>query len=113
MSLGLGDLLDVLLVALLGVGRLVAVAGGLLLAPAASVVGRVEGGALEVHRDRLEDALERALAALFACLRRGVAHALEDLEDVPLRTLVLVDGHRPRLATAQEDSGSAARSELT
>ena len=41
----------------------------------------------------IEDALHGALAADLAGLRLLVSHLLEYLEDVPLRTLVLIDGH--------------------
>ena len=60
-----------------------------------AVVGRVEARALEVHRDRVEDALDRRPALLAP--RHGVlGHALEDLELVPVAAAVLVDRHRRR-----------------
>jgi hypothetical protein len=46
-----------------------------------------------MDRDRVEDPLERTFAADLAHLRRGIGHALENLENMPLRALVLVDGH--------------------
>src|SRR3990170_1730818 len=64
-----------------------------LLAAAAPVVCRVEAGALEVHRDRVEHLLDGAFAAHFAGLGRRVRHPLEDLEGVPVGTAVLVDRH--------------------
>ena len=69
--------------------------GAVLAAPprAAAVVGRVEPRALEVHRDRVEHALDGARAAHLAHLDRRVAHALEHLEHMPLGALVLVDRH--------------------
>src|SRR5439155_18888489 len=66
----------------------------------AAVVGRVEARPLVVHRDRVQHALQRRRAAHLAVLRRGLRHAVEDLEQVPVRTLVLVDRHGRRKATS-------------
>src|SRR5438309_1185133 len=81
----------VLLLGLLGLLGLLARAGiavlrGLLAPTAASVVGRVEAGALEVHRDRMQHDLERALAADGARLGRRGVDRLEHLEQVPFGT---------------------------
>ena len=46
-----------------------------------------------MHRHRVEHALHRPLAADFARVGRRVAHALEQLEDVPVRAAVLVNRH--------------------
>ena len=58
-----------------------------------AVVGRVEPGALEMDRDRVQDSLDGALAADLADLRRVVGHLLEDLEEMAVRAFVLVDRH--------------------
>lgn len=47
-----------------------------------------------MHRHRVEDALDRPLAAHLAPLGRRVADPLEQLEDVPVRAAVLVNGHK-------------------
>src|SRR3954468_481449 len=57
-----------------------------------AVVGVVEARALEVDRDRVEDAVHRRPADL-ALRDRVVAHALEHLEGVALLAAVLVDRH--------------------
>src|ERR1700751_4247630 len=46
-----------------------------------------------MHRDRIEDGLNRCCAADLALRRRWVTDALEDFEDVPVRTLVFIRGH--------------------
>ncbi len=46
-----------------------------------------------MDRHGIEDALHRALAAGLADLRLVVRHLLKNLEDVPFRALVFVDGH--------------------
>ena len=53
-----------------------------------------------MDRDRVQDPLERPLAADLADLRRVVGHLLEDLEDMPLRALVFVDRHQTELSFA-------------
>jgi len=63
-----------------------------LLLPAA-VVGRVEARALEVDRDREQSLLDRPRTADGTRRRRRVGHLLEELERVPVRAAVLVDGH--------------------
>ena len=67
--------------------------GRLLLAPAAAVVGRVETGAAKVNRHRVEDRLDRGGAAFRAGFGSRLGDALEELEDVPVRTLVFVRRH--------------------
>src|SRR3954462_626890 len=57
-----------------------------------AVVGVVEARALEVDRDRVEDAVHRRPADL-ALRDRIVAHALQHLEGVALLAAVLVDRH--------------------
>ena len=63
------------------------------LAPALAVVGRVEPRALVVDGDGMQHALERSGAADFTLLRARLVHAVEHLEQVPVRALVLVDRH--------------------
>src|SRR5712692_1998038 len=63
------------------------------LAPAAPVVGRVETGTAEMNRDRIENGLDRRCPADRTRLWRRIGNAFEDLEDVPVRTLVFVRGH--------------------
>ena len=63
-----------------------------------AVVGRVEPRALEVDRDRVQHLLDRTLAADLADLRGRVVHPVEELENVPVRTAILVDGHVRTLA---------------
>ena len=63
------------------------------LAGLAARVGPVEPGALEVHRHRVEHALDRAFAADLAGLGLGIADPLKELEQVPVRAAVLVDRH--------------------
>ncbi len=65
----------------------------LALARAASVVGRVEARALEVHRHRVENLGQRPLAAHLADLRVRVGHPVEHLEEMAVRATVFVDGH--------------------
>jgi hypothetical protein len=60
---------------------------------ATAVVGRVETGAAEMDRDGIEDGLDGRRPANRARLRRRIGNALEDFEDVPVRTLVFVRGH--------------------
>ena len=52
-----------------------------------------------MDRDRVQDSLERPLAADLADLRRVVGHLLEDLEEMPIRALVLVDRHWTELSS--------------
>ncbi len=59
----------------------------------AAVVGRVEAGALVVHRDGMEDQLQRRLPAHLAGRRPGLRHAVEHLEQMTVRAAVLVDRH--------------------
>ena len=75
-------------------------AASVFLRPPAPVVGRVEAGALEVHRDGVEHLLDGALAADLARLDRGVRNPLEDLEGMPVGTAVLVDRHGARRLAA-------------
>jgi hypothetical protein len=46
-----------------------------------------------MHRDRVEDALDRPGAARLTTLWRRIAYLLEQLKDVSVRTTVLVDRH--------------------
>src|SRR5438034_11568566 len=95
-ALGLGSLLRFLLLLLLLLpAALVSAVGSVLrgFAGAAPVVGRVEAGALEVDRHRIEDALEWPLAADLALLGRGLVDPLEELEQMPVRATVFVDWH--------------------
>ena len=46
-----------------------------------------------MDRNRVENGLDRRRFADRACLRRRIGNALEDFEDVPVRTLVFVRGH--------------------
>jgi hypothetical protein len=46
-----------------------------------------------VDGDRKEDAFHRRLATDLAFLRARLTHAVEHLEQVPVRALVLVDRH--------------------
>ena len=85
---GLGPPIVALLVGAASVGVAAAI-----LPAAAAVVGRVEPRAFEVDGDGMEDARNRALAADRADLRRRLGDAVEQLEHVPVRALVLVDGH--------------------
>src|SRR5581483_6107548 len=90
---GLGALLPARLARLRArLGGLAAVAGAvggrLDLALAASVVGRVEAGALEEDGHRPEDARQRSLPTHLARRRRWVVHAVENLELVSVRTAV-------------------------
>jgi hypothetical protein len=57
-----------------------------------AVVGVVEALALEVHGDRVKDALERD-AGLGVLGERRVGHPLHDLECRAVRASVLVEGH--------------------
>src|SRR5207249_2534389 len=81
------------LLGLFGLLRLAAVLRLVALARAAAVVRRVEARALEVHRYRVEHALEGSLAADLADVRGRLAHPLEELEQVPVGAAVLVDRH--------------------
>jgi hypothetical protein len=54
-----------------------------------------------MHRDRMEHPLQRPFAAHLARLRRRLGHAVEHLEQMPVRTLVLVDRHETRKATSE------------
>jgi hypothetical protein len=49
----------------------------------------------------MEHALQRPFAAHLAPLGRRLRHAVEHLEQVPVRTLVLVDRHETRKATSE------------
>jgi hypothetical protein len=90
-----GLLLRLFLVAAgIGLVRFVAVAGRL--PAAASVVRGVEPLALEVDGDRVQNASHRAFAALRTSLRRRLVDAVEKLEKMPVRALVLIDRHPPR-----------------
>jgi hypothetical protein len=56
-----------------------------------------------VHRDRVEHLLDWRSAADLARLRRRIVKALKQLENVSVRTTVLVDWHRAeRLYQASE-----------
>jgi len=46
-----------------------------------------------MNRDGIENSLDGRRSADRACLRGRIGNALEDLEDVPVRTLVFVRGH--------------------
>ena len=46
-----------------------------------------------MDRDGIENGLDGGRPANRALLRRGIGNALEDFEDVPVRTLVFVRGH--------------------
>ena len=46
-----------------------------------------------MHGDRMQHDLERRRATRLARVWSGLRHAVEDLEQVPVRALVLVDGH--------------------
>jgi len=46
-----------------------------------------------MDRDGIENGLDGRRSADRACLRRRIGNALEDFEDVPVRTLVFVCGH--------------------
>ncbi len=46
-----------------------------------------------MNRDGIENGLDGRRSADRARLRRRIGDALEDLEDVPIRTLVFVRGH--------------------
>ena len=46
-----------------------------------------------MHGDRMQHTDERRRAAHLACFGPGLAHAVEYLEDMPVRTLVLVERH--------------------
>src|SRR5262249_60282959 len=70
------------------------------LARATAVVGRVEAGPLVVDRNRVEHAHERRSVADLALRRARLVHAVEDLEQMPVRAFVLVDRHRTRKATS-------------
>src|SRR3954451_15812614 len=63
----------------------------------AGVVGGVEAGALEVHRNGVEDSLDRR-AALLARGHGIVRDRLEDLELMTVAAAVLVDRHAIRLS---------------
>src|SRR6185437_8438320 len=56
------------------------------------VVGRVEAGALEVHRHRVEDALDGGVAG-GAVGERILAHTLHHLKGVAPLAAILVDRH--------------------
>src|SRR5205085_2309611 len=73
----------------------VAVGTGLLAPAAAAVVGRVEAGAPEEDRHRMQHLLDRPLAADLTDRRRRIVHSLEDLEQVSVRATVFVDRHGP------------------
>ena len=60
------------------------------------VVGRVEAGALVVHRHRVEHALDGARAAGLARLGLRIGHPLEQLERVSVGAAVLVNRHGDR-----------------
>ena len=62
-----------------------------------------------MHRDRVEDALDGALTADLALRRRRVAHPLEELENVSVRTTVLVDGHVLTVAAGPFDTRLSIR----
>src|SRR6185437_15173768 len=108
-GLGLGFLVSVLLLAGVGVAAAGAVGRRLLLVRASSVVGRVKPGALEVHRDRVEDSLEGTFAADLTLRRRCVAHPLKELENVSVRTTILVDGHVLTVAAGPSDTACLVR----
>ena len=55
----------------------------------------------------MEDARDRSLAADGADLRSGLVDPVEELEDVSLRTLVLVDGQPRRRIVASSDAAVA------
>lgn len=46
-----------------------------------------------MDRDGIKNGLDGRRAAYRARLRRRIGNALEDFEDVPVRTLVFVRGH--------------------
>lgn len=46
-----------------------------------------------MNRDGIKNGLDGRRAAYRARLRRRIGNALEDFEDVPVRTLVFVRGH--------------------
>src|SRR5918996_3613695 len=72
------------------------------------VVGGVEAGSLEVHRDGVEDALHGG-AALPAARHGVLRHALEDLELVPVAAPVLVDGHGRAIMAGGPDRPAGLR----
>src|SRR5581483_2078262 len=75
---------------------------------APAVVGRVEAGALEVDRDRVQDLRQRRRTADLAYLGVGIGDPVEYLEEMPVRTPKLVDRHgRSRLAGRSAASGRA------
>jgi copper transport protein len=53
-----------------------------------------------VDRDRVQNRLERPIAADLASRRRRLGHAVEHLEQMPVRALVLVDRHQGGKATS-------------
>src|SRR4051812_6967487 len=62
--------------------------------------------------DRVEDALQRAGTTRRAGFRRFVAHALEQLEHMAVRALVLVDRHQSQASApggAHSETASAER----
>src|SRR5262249_54738607 len=77
----------------------------LLPARATPVIRRVEAGALEVDGDRVENALDRLRTTDLALLGRGFADPLEQLENVSVRTTVLVDRHFLTVAAGVANSG--------
>ena len=68
-------------------------ASDLALALGRAVVGVVEARALEVHGDRVEDALDRRAARLAGRGHGRVGDLLHHLEQVPVLAAVLVDRH--------------------
>src|SRR5207237_3464059 len=87
----------------------VARAGVFRLARASAVVGRVEARALVVDRDGVKHAYERRRPTDLTALRAGLVHAVEDLEQMPVRTLVLVDRHGGRRLAARPEATRAPR----
>ena len=57
----------------------------------------------------MENALERRGTADLTLLRARLAHAVENLEQVPVRALVLVDRHGIGKATSGAGSDSLGR----
>ncbi len=90
-------------------GAGVAGARVLRLARPAAVVGRVEAGPLVVNRHRMEHTLERLGTADLAPVRARIRHAVEDLQQMPVRALVLVDRHRPGKASSGSGGARLAR----
>ena len=61
-----------------------------------------------MHRDRVEHALERLCATHLAAIGRRFRHAVEHLEEVAVRALVLVDRHRTGRLAASSKGGTLA-----